>query len=393
MEAVLDYFRGMGDFVDRRWEAHDRRPDELPAIAVEALETFEAPDSLTPERVLRLMATGTQLPRQLHSTDRFGEPPVIAYLQDDFEIQVLNWMEGSTSVHQHGFDGAFKVQAGSSLHVEHDFDQRDELAEGHVVIGSLVSRSSEILRPGAIRPIVAGPSFIHALFHLERPSVTIVIRNKTSGLPFPQYDYRLPGVGFDVLFKDDPFAMRVRALRSLARLDRGEAIRSAREIVQEQDLWTGFRICDEWASSYDTGAELDSLIEDVAHRDGALAKVMPAMYVEKIRVGRILTRRGMMRNPRHRLFLALIVNLPDAQAIRQILTSIDPGRDPDEVILEVIQEMASPEHRGISGLALDTGDLAAIERRLKSGDTDQALGTVAKEWNPSPLLSTLFAGE
>ena len=390
MEAVLAYFGSLGDFVDQRWESVGRHPDELAAIAVDALESIEEPAELTPEVVLQLMAMGTSLPRQLNSSDRFGEPPVIAYRTEDFEIQVLNWMEGSTSVHQHAFDGAFKVQSGSSLHVEHDFSQRDELAEGHVITGVLASRSSEILRPGAIRPIVSGPSFIHALFHLERPSVTIVIRNKTSGLPFPQYDYRLPGVGFDVLYKDDPFAMRLRALRALVRLDRARGIVAAREIVREQDLWTGFRICDEWASSYGLGPDLDSLIDCMNYRAPSLAEVMPAMYFERNRVGRILARRGMMRDARHRLLLALIVNLPDAGAVRRILASVEPDRDPNEVILEVVQDMASPEHRGASGLVLSSKDLEALQQHLTSGLTDGVLDSIAKEWNPPPLLDTLF---
>ena len=46
---------------------------------------------------------------------------------------------------------------------------------------------------------MAGPEFIHSLFHLERPSMTVVVHNGSSGQPFPQYDYRLPGLGFDVL--------------------------------------------------------------------------------------------------------------------------------------------------------------------------------------------------
>ncbi len=341
--------------------------------------------------VLNLLTAGADLPKQRASSDVFGQPPTVMYRSENFEIQAITWMEGTTSTHQHGFDGAFRVVWGSSLHVGYTFDQQDSMAEGHLVTGQLAMIEPEILWPGDVRPIVAGPDFIHALFHLERPSMTIVVRNGSSGLPFPQYDYRPPGLGFDVLEKDDRFQMRMRGMHTLYRLDPVGAATAARDLTKSEDLWTAFRVCDEWAFAYGESADLSNLIEVLAGRAGVFEELLPPMYAEQVRRGRLLARRGLLRESRHRLFLALIVNLPDRASIHRAMEQLFPGQDPSKLIADLVEELASPEYRGISGLSLGADELAMLTSQLREGDADDALGAVSAQWKPPSLLETLFS--
>jgi hypothetical protein len=388
---VLDYFRQLGGLVDQRWTAQGRRAAQLSGIATAALSDLPTPEGLTPEVVLNLLTAGADLPKQRASSDIFGQPPAVMYRSENFEIQAITWMEGTTSTHQHGFDGAFRVVWGSSLHIGYTFDQQESMAEGHLVTGQLAMIEPEILWPGDVRPIVAGPDFIHALFHLERPSMTIVVRNGSSGLPFPQYDYRLPGLGFDVLEKDDRLQMRMRGMHTLYRLDPARAAAAARDLTASEDLWTAFRVCDEWAFAYGESADLSNLIEVLAGRAGVFAELLPPMYAEQVRRGRLLARRGLLRESRHRLFLALIVNLPDRASIHLAMEQLFPGQDASKLIVELVQELASPEYRGISGLSLGADELAVLTSQLHEAGTGEALDAVAAQWKPPSLLETLFS--
>jgi len=388
---VLEYFRQLGDLVDQRWTAQGRRAAPLAGIATTALRDLPTPEGLTPEVVLNLLTFGADLPKQRASSDVFGQPPAVMYRSENFEIQAITWMEGTTSTHQHGFDGAFRVVCGSSLHVGYTFDQQESMAEGHLVTGQLSMVEPEILWPGDVRPIVAGPDFIHALFHLERPSMTIVVRNGSSGLPFPQYDYRLPGLGFDVLEKDDRFQMRMRGMHTLYRLDPAAAAAAACDLARSEDLWTAFRVCDDWAFTYGESADLSNLIEVLAGRAGVFEDLMPPMYAEQVRRGRLLARRGLLRESRHRLFLALIVNLPDRTSIHRAMEQLFPGQDPSKLIVDLVEELASPEYRGISGLSLGPDELATLTSQLHESGTGEALGAVAARWKPPSLLETLFS--
>ncbi len=388
---ALAYFRSLGDHVDQTWTARGRQPEHLSELAADALADMPVPTGLAPETILELLASGAGLPKQRPPADPFGQPPAVVYRGENLEIQALTWMEGTTSTHQHGFDGAFRVLWGSSLHVEYAFASQEVLADGHLVAGRLQMVAPEVLWPGDVRPVRAGPDFIHALFHLERPSATLVVRNGTSNLPFPQYDYRLPGLGFDVLEQDDRLRMRFRGLHTLYRIDRGRAASVARASVGAEDLWTAFRVCDEWALTYGEGPELAALVEVLAGRAEPFGSLLPPMYAEEVRRGRLLARRGLLHDPRHRLFLALIVNLQDRGSIDRVLRELFPDREPSVLLAELVEELASPQYRGISGLALDAGELAALKAHLAGGSAEDALGVVATNWRPPSLLETLFA--
>ncbi len=390
MDAGFAYFEQLGQIVDQRWTSAGRRADRLPHVAEVALTELAVPEGLTATAVLGILATGTGLPKQRPSADRFGQPPAVMYKGTDFEIQALTWMEGTTSIHQHGFDGAFRVLCGSSLHVRYSFAKEEGLADEHLLAGRLRMEEPEILRVGDVRPIPSGFDFIHALFHLERPSVTIVVRNSWSDHPFPQYDYRLPGVGVDALFPDDRLQIRLRGLHSLHRIEPGAAMAVALDIVGTQDLWTAFRVCDDWAYSFGGGAELDELVARLAGRHDALGELLDPMYAEEVRRIRLLARRGLLREPHHRLFLALIVNLPDRRSINMAIRQLFPGSDPDKLVAEWIRELASPEFRGISGLTLADAELDTLESRLADQGSDGGLGLVADRWNPPSLLEKLF---
>ena len=390
MDDVLDYFRRLGDQVDQSWSAQGRRTQQLAEIAATSLRDIPVPECLTPEVILGLLAEGAALPKQRESSDQFGQPPAVMYRSSDFEIQAITWMAGTTSTHQHGFDGAFRVASGSSLHVRYSFEQHETWADGHLVTGDLSMIDQEILWTGDVRPIYSGPEFIHALFHLESPSMTIVVRNGSSRLPFPQYDYRLPGLGFDALDKDDPFRMRMRGLHSLYRLDADRGTNLARDIVSTQDLWTAFRVCDEWALAYGETTELLGLVEVLARRAEVFGELLPPMYMEELRRRRLLLRRGMLRQSRHRMFMALVVNLPDRTSIYRSLEELFPDENPSRVIGDLITELASPEYRGISGLNIGAEELATLNSQLDKGLADDALSAVAARWNPPSVLESFF---
>ncbi len=390
VDEGLAYFERLGGLIDQRWTALGRRPGQLTGVATDALGEVPLPDSLTPEAILGLLATGTGLPAQRPSSDKFGQPPAVMYRSDNFQVQALTWMEGTTSIHQHGFDGAFRVLRGSSLHVQYSFDDAETLADQHLVAGRLMMLDPEILWAGDIRPIVAGPEFIHALFHLDRPSVTIVARSRSSELPCPQYDYRLPGLGVDALHADDGVRMRMRGLHSLYRLDRQRALEVALDVIGGQDLWTAFQVCDDWAYTYGESSGLEALIEQLGRRHAVLGELLGPMYSEEVRRGHLLARRGLMRESRHRLFLALVINLPDRRAIHQAMEQLFPGEDPDRLILGWVNELSSSQYRGISGLILGPDELERLQGHLLAGETGHALGALASHWKPPPLLEKLF---
>lgn len=384
-EANQRYFDELGRAVDSRWSAAGRRNEQLTEIATKALEEVPVPDTLDAVTVLDRLARDDALPKQRKVTDQFGQPPTVLYLSSGLEVQALTWIEGSTSIHQHGFDGGFRVLQGSSLHVEYDFDQSEELGDGHLLAGTLRMRSSEVLTAGDVRPIPAGPEFIHSLFHLERPSVTIVVRNVSSNLPFPQYDYRHPGLGIDIQAKDERLSMRLRGLRSMETVAPGDGLRVALDLVRTEDLWTAFRVTEFWFRMVSDDEGFADLAVALATRDETMGGLVEEMFAEQKRQARLLRRRGMLDRQPHRLLLAVLVNLPDPGSVAATMAALFPGREPTEVTMEIVNELASPQFRGLSGMHLSPEGLDAVRTALLEDRFDDALSLLGDQWHPPSL--------
>jgi hypothetical protein len=382
MGGTREYFEDLGRTAAEWWTAAGRRNDDLPEVAARALGEIPIPSELGARTVLERLARDDELPQQRSSTSQTGQPATVMYASGGLEVQVLTWIEGSTSIHQHAFDGAFRVLTGSSLHVTYRFDAAEELAGGHLRTGRLEMRETEVLRPGATRPIPAGSGFIHSLFHLERPSVTIMVRNKVSGPAFPQFSYRSPGLGYDTGDKDDRFSMRLRGLRALRSLDPDEALRVARDIMREDDLWAAFKVAEDWFETGDDVDDLHALLSSLGLRDRAFSDLLEDAYTEERRKHRLMMRRGMLVEQRHRLLLAVLVNAPDVRSIRAALRELFPDRRPEAITLEIIEELASPGYRGVSGLKLQPDELDRLRGELAAGRLAEGLALLGAQWLP-----------
>ncbi len=245
---VSAYFSTLGSVVSQAWSAAGRRDSDLPDVAERSLAKVDVPSGLDAASILRWAAAAVDLPPQSRSSDKFGQPPLILHHEEDFFIQALTWMEGTTAIHDHGFCGAFMVLQGTSLHVAHTFELADRLAEDRLAVGDFAPTQPEVLRPPDIRRIEPGDRFIHALFHLERPTVTIVVRNESCDLPYPQYTYLRPGLGWHSLWEDRAWSKRLESVHALVVLDPQAGRQTIKELVAGgATTWEAFLLLVYWS--------------------------------------------------------------------------------------------------------------------------------------------------
>jgi predicted metal-dependent enzyme (double-stranded beta helix superfamily) len=397
-DAVAAYFSDLGESVSRRWSARGRRPTELSAVATSALLEMPPGPEVGAVAILEHALRSSDLPaKQSSLSDIFGQPPLVLFSASDFFVQALTWIDGTTDVHQHGFDGAFAVAEGASLHVPYRFDLAETSAEQHLVAGDLAMGVPEILRPGAVRSIEAGFGFIHALFHLEQPTVTIVVRNESSGLPHPQYTYLRPGLGFDKLWSDLRVGKRLQALGAIHRIDPEAARVATAELMTAAPPWVAFLALRDTIGRIGWSDQVADLAATLTGRVGGAGELRGPALRGEVRQGNVLARRGLLSQRHHRTFLALLANLPDSASVSTVLESLYPGCQPERLVLEWVLELASPQFRGISGLRLTDAQRAAVQERL-AGDAPLAdidlrdiLGDVAAGWEPPVILHGLLS--
>jgi len=148
----------------------------------------------------------------------FGQPSLLLHRGHRFAIEVLFWLDGTNVIHQHLFSGAFHVLQGSSVHSRFEFRAGSRVNSG-MWLGDVVLTGVELLRRGDTRPIRAGSAGIHSLFHLDRPSVTLLVRTLNEADRQPQLAFVRPFLAFDPFLKDDVLARQETMLGVLLACD------------------------------------------------------------------------------------------------------------------------------------------------------------------------------
>jgi hypothetical protein len=263
----------LGRRLELEWESRNFAPEDFAALASEALAESGVLSALSLEALTDWALFGPQIPDQ--KLRDFGQPPINLYAGRGFFIEALIWVDSPTTVHQHGFSGAFGVLKGSSFHSEYAFHPA-KCVGGHLMLGSLECRSSEVLRRGDVRPIEAGAGFIHSLVHLEPPSVSIVVRTPRTAAGGPQYNYFLPGLAVDPFYKPEPLATQLELLRATLRTDPHRFESLAGRLVRTRDPWTAVAIGN-LAAKHPDEQLFHRLAGGIAESDPELGRALRAM--------------------------------------------------------------------------------------------------------------------
>jgi hypothetical protein len=377
--VTIDYAAGfaeLGAAIDRQWRREAFHPDAFPGIAAEAA----AP-------VTDIDWAGLLIHNydRLDLSYRFSDFDLRIFANDRFRVEILHWLGGSTSIHQHAFGGAFKLLAGRSLHVEYDFARRHAV-HPDLLTGVLKLRRSEILQPGAVRRIDRGSRFIHANFHMVRPTVTMVIRTHRDTITEPQFDYLPPHIAINPLWNEDRRTRQRRLLEVLARTGRWELVEQAIEAVWPEPTLAETLDILKLPAVIGDPARLDRLLARAAERHPTCAAELEAVAREEVRrqKGMLLFRR--VAGSDQRFLVALLLNLPDAEVILSHLATEFPRETPAAAAARLLTAMAAAGHLAPISQTEPESLAALIDGRRPRAETPE-LSHLLEEDVLRPLFS------
>lgn len=355
----MQVFQQLGAKVEKLWREKNYSEDLFPAIAEQALKEFDLPQKVSAWDTISWALGEDYLPEQRDLRGNFGDPPITLYNSPRFHIDIYFWLNGTTAVHQHAFCGAFQVILGSSIHSHYGFDLQ-EIINKFTEIGSLNLDDCELLNVGDVRQILAGREFIHALFHLDQPSATIVVRTHRSPLHLPQFDYRKPILAIDPFFEEPTTIKKLQTLSMVLRAKHPEADRMTAEFLENADFQTTFTILssirhllnanniEHFFQVSEKENRYEKLFEIVRRRHGALAEILPKVFESEAKISQLINRRSYITNPEHRFFLALLLNVEGKQRILSLVKARFPEADPLEKVLDWVSELAQTKVLGLN---------------------------------------------
>lgn len=322
-------FRRLGDALGVAWAQANYDELAFPALAVEALAAAHLHVGFSPSEFLQgLLLRDTAIPQ---SDGSFGEPPIVPYRGRGFFIEVLYWLDATTDIHSHGFSGAFQVLHGASIHATYGFSEKTRV-RSTLRVGHVAFRGVEHLRQGDVRPILAGDRFIHALFHLARPSVSVVVRTTREQDHLPQLNYLPPFIAWDPLEEDRLRDRRAQALTVLLETDRPAMQAALEALARDADLATLFHALRHLTKHIVEPAELAHYTSIARERHGELADQLLASLLEDLRQRHITARRANVQDPHLRWLLALLLNVPTR---RDLLRLVGEAGYPDAIAVVI----------------------------------------------------------
>lgn len=328
----MEFFQKLGALTGRLWAERAYEIREFPLAASRALAELPPHEHVTFWDVVRWAMLEDPLPSQQDLTAAFGQPPLTVYHWGrEFHIELLFWVTGVPGVHRHSFSGAFHVLHGSSLHTEWRFAECRTWATG-LIGGDLSLVGAELLTTGQSRPITSGQDFIHATFHLDRPSITVVIRTNLERDRLPQHVYVPPCFAYDDRLPDT-IHRRLQLLTMLRASGRWrEAADVLRHLFNSPDVQSVFHILSAaWLETNDADQRAD-LLATAGARHGALVEAMRPMLEQLDRRRRLMDLRATIDDPDLQFFLALLLNVDARGPMLEIVRQRHPTQDPLDLL-------------------------------------------------------------
>lgn len=339
MSALSDVRRVFDDLTARvsaEWASVHRDERTFPSLAHHALEGARIHESLDFDSLVDLVLDCDPLPPQINPNEDFGQPPVTIARGEGFVVELLFWIDGAVSIHQHGFHGAFQVFSGGSIHTLYAFEEKRRV-NASLVFGDLALRRAELLARGDVREIVQGDRLVHATFHTERPTVTIVVRTVAEQTA-PQYDYRRPSVALDPNYARPTLRKRLQMLRMLQRVDLAAFWRAVPRLIRG-DLLASYEVLGQCIDGFDDPRHRTRLLGIVRDAHGEGAEPLLRAVEASARQRDVIRRRREETDEEARFFLAVLAMVPSRQAILELLAARYPSRDPVDTVIRAVEKL------------------------------------------------------
>lgn len=404
----MKIFQHLGESIENLWRDLDYNEEVFPALAAEALKKADLPSKVSTWEIVEWTLGQSELPRQKDPRASFAEPPITLFVAPRFYIDAYFWLEGTTSIHQHGFCGAFQVLLGSSIHSWYEFDKRESV-NSFLEIGDMRLKICQLLSVGDVQEIFPGRQYVHALFHLDQPSVTIVVRTDKSPLFLPQFSYYKPSLAADPFYEHETTSRKQQTIVALFRSKHPDTDRMIAELLKRSDLHTSFLILgtvrdwlkgDRMDDLFGTSGQIGrfkELLSITRERHGEKGDELARVFERQAMQDEILKRRQVVIDPEHRFFLALLLNVDGKENIFHLISQRFADTDPVEKVLDWTLDLSQTRVVGASAQnalgieGFDSLDLQLLEYLLRGVDEADMPARLREEETAEELVGQLNA--
>jgi hypothetical protein len=376
---MISAFQELGEQILAKWNDQGQAVAAFQEIAAKALQDSHVLESVEPAQIIDWLSTASDIPEQFATS--FGQPPINVYISEKFYIEVLFWVDGTTAIHEHSFSGAFGVLAGSSIHSRYNFELRTHVSP-EVQVGDIKFTSSELLERGDIRAIDSGGNFIHALFHLDRPSISVVVRTKWESNR--QFSFLKPYVAYDARYENKITSTKLRMLESLNTFDQAAFWDFAHALLKQEHAWTLLHVLSTaYTRSMDEPDKWNKLLESAnRHHSEHVINCIETSIREESKVKKLTRLRSVIHDSDLRFFLALLLNIPSRETLLALVAERFGTSEPEALVVNWIAQMSD---RGLFRSKADPVLLDTIRLAMRYRSFDEARSSWERQKYEQPV--------
>lgn len=306
--------------IETDWARAGRKPDAFPDVAAQCLDR---PLGIDLETIARHLCNGLELPQQRRMDQGFGQPALTLHYAEDFVIEALCWHTGSPGIHQHAFSGAFRVLTGRSFHSRFSFSEHERL-DASTILGVLTLEDVELLDDTTVTRIPHGSELIHAAFHLDNPSMTLIARTHDGS--DAEYTYLPPGLAYDPSVRSATCHKRLQLLDTLFQSRHEVYAECVASSIANSDLYEGMQLIMRVGRHAMDDATYGGFVEGFVERHGpAAARVCPALAEDRRRSA-LVGVRATVSDETVRYFLACLMNFTTRAPLLETVVAYAGGQ-------------------------------------------------------------------
>lgn len=384
--------------LEEAWSVRGFAREAFPELASRALVKAKLAENFNENDVLEAVLTSQALPPQLDITASFGQPPLTTLRTAHFLVDIYFWTNLDVSIHDHSFVGAFANLSGDSFNCLYEFTG-DTGSESDVVSGNLRLKAVDKLKSGDVRPIVDGRRFIHQVWHLDYPTVTVAIRTFGVDPERRPFTYLPPGLAWkNGIASSEIDQRRMQFLRYLFAAHRPNRLEFASRLINFSTPYQGLTalFLTDSLCSQEEWSELHSYLQnsDSSWIHAGLAAIASVETRKYIHWDKLVKRA-------HRELVAALLTCDSSRTLREFLDQAPSskivyilGELSDDKVLAF--ELTRPHLAAVEGLLAGIGEreiLSSIQRRYPDVHaSDHSIAGVCGSIRTLPLLRPLFSG-
>ncbi len=374
---MVPALRRLAARIDAEWKAAGYKPRDLPRIAARLLAEARPDRSFDLAALADWTLSRQRFPAACNPFGPFGPSAFTVWSNARFFVSVYVYTTPEVVVHDHDFAGAFLNLSGRTLHGTFDFAGAGRV-DPAVRTGELRVAAIEMIREGDVRRIDPGSSFIHQVWHLDEPTVVLVIRTPPRTPALRQFQYFRPAIATQVLREDWRFVAvpeRFRYTRKMAESLRAtpKGLDYIRLLIKREQPWDAvWHLLENWHYLRAAGAIEETVALGAKHQGAWFAGMADAGHEVDLFYS---IRWSRVARPEDRILLALLLTYRSWPPIRDALAELLPEADPAEWVAESLARLAAegtiplrlpPESRAmLAGILRGERDRDAVPRVLK----------------------------